>query len=573
MNFAKTCRLLRLWFPALLLFGSLACVPETSHEVATQHESLFVDRTFGSHRYKLFVPSGYSAGRAMPLVMMLHGCTQDPAQFASSTQYNALAEAQGFLVVYPEQPTSEDANRCWSWFQTAHQSRGAGQPQWLAGLVADIGKNYSIDSGRVYVGGLSAGAAMSVILGATYPDVFAAIAVGSGLEFRAASSASDALAAMRSGGPSPTSQGRTAYRAMGMAARTVPVIVFHGSSDTTVAPVNADQIVAQWAKTNDLASDGSEDGNITDSADLTSTGTVPSGRSYSRASYRDKRSGSEVMAKVIVQGMGHAWSGGSSAGSFSDPRGPDATALSWEFFRAHPMPTTMPPFDGGTDGGGPVDMRTPSDLAADLATPDLATPDLGVRDMATPDLATPDLGVRDMATPDLALPPTRYVLSAVATESGFVGQVAADGIGAGTAKIGDKGLYNGDTFRAILSFDTSALPTTAPRSAELVISRKTMTGAVSSLLFDLKRGVFGRDGSLGLDDYAAAPTTAGFASVAPPARDGDKLVIAIPPTVLGMPAAGRFQFRIRASTPVDFKSDLIELWLQGAAAAQLVLTY
>ncbi len=570
MRFAKVrASMLRL-LPVLLL-GSSACVVDHDAAIAFRREPLFVDGTFGSHRYKLFVPSSYAADRPMPLVMMLHGCTQDPSQFASSTQYNTLAESQGFLVVYPEQPSSEDSTRCWSWFKPMHQSRGAGQPEWLASLVSELGKKYSIDRSRVYVGGLSAGAAMSVILGATYPDVFAAIAVGSGLEYRAASGSSDALTAMRSGGPSPATQGRTAYRAMGAAARVVPVIVFHGSSDGTVAPVNADQIISQWVKTNDLAADGSEDGTFSDTPDSTISGSVPSGRSYSRASYRDKRTGREALAKVLVQGMGHAWSGGSTSGSFSDPKGPDATAMSWEFFRSHPMGSVMPSTDGGVDAGGHPDMTAPLDLGNDLARPDLTTPDL-----AMPDFSMPQDMIRhqDMVLPPDLLPPaTKILLLSIAAESGFVGQVAADGIGVGTIKAGDKGLFNADTFRTILSFDTTGLPTTAPRAAELVLVRKGMTGAATSLSVDVKRGAFGRDASLASDDHAAAASATGVASFAPPARDNDQVVVPIPLSALGSLAAPRVQLRITAKTAADFRSDVIEFWLTGVSAAQLVLTY
>ena len=549
----------------LAIVDGSGCTPEPAPPLGTGRSAVLVDGTYGTHRYKLFVPSGYSAGRPTPLVMMLHGCTQDAAQFANGTQYHVLAESQGFIVVYPELSTGEDPSRCWSWYQPAHQARGSGQPAWLTGLVGELGKSYTLDRSRVYVGGLSAGAAMAVILGATYPDVFAAIAVGSGLEYRAASGSGDALSAMRSGGPSPDAQGRTAYRAMGAAARVVPVIVFHGTSDGTVAPVNADQVIAQWAKTDDLAADGMEDGTISTRPDATTGGTVPGGRSYTRASYLDHRTGAETLVKVLVQSMGHAWSGGSSSGSFTDPRGPSATQLSWEFFRGHRIGSIDPPTDGGVIDSGTRDMAAPTDLR----TPDLGTPDLGTPDLGTPDLGTPDLGTPDLGTPvDLGPPPLRIGLPALAGESGFVGQLAADGIAVGVPKAGDKGLFNSDTYRAILSFDVGALPAGSPRSAELWLTRRSQSGVVSSVAADIRVGAFGRDAALQSDDYAAAASTTGAASFTPPARDGDTVRIPLSPALLGPLPGRRLQIRLRATTPIDFKADAIE-W----TAPTLLLVY
>jgi poly(hydroxyalkanoate) depolymerase family esterase len=280
---------------ALLLLLGCSCVrvdADVDGEPAGRTAALLAGKTttgsFGGRSYRLFTPSGYAAGKPLPLVLMLHGCTQDAAGFERGTQMSALGESQGFFVLYAEQPSSADANKCWEWWLPGNQAR-SGEPAQLAGLVQHVAGGVDIDPARVYVVGFSAGAAMSAILGATYPDVFAAIAVGSGLEYKAATSALDALTAMQKGGPSPATQGRAAYSAMGAARRAVPVIVFHGSSDTTVAPVNAGQIIEQWAKTDDLAADGVEDGSVSATPDSTTTATVPGGRSYSVSVHRDKK--------------------------------------------------------------------------------------------------------------------------------------------------------------------------------------------------------------------------------------------------------------------------------------------
>ncbi|WP_081415042.1 extracellular catalytic domain type 1 short-chain-length polyhydroxyalkanoate depolymerase [Ectobacillus panaciterrae] len=315
----------------------------------------FITETYNGRNYKLYIPSGYQAGSAVPLVVMLHGCTQDPDQFAAGTQMNNLAETENFIVMYPEQTSSANSNKCWNWFAPAHQSRGSGEPALIAGMVNQVKSTYSIDSNRVFVSGLSAGAAMSVIMGATYPDIFAAIGVGAGLEYKAATSLTNAYTAMNSGGPNPVQQGNAAYTAMGSAKRAVPVIVFHGTSDYTVYSVNAHQVISQWAQTNNCALDSEDNNNIADVADETITGSIPGGRSYTRYVYKDS-SGAAIMEKYMIDRMGHAWSGGSSSGSYTDPRGPNATQIIWNFFKHHPMnesrgatlPVTIAAPDGGT---------------------------------------------------------------------------------------------------------------------------------------------------------------------------------------------------------------------------------
>ncbi|EGK11635.1 alpha/beta hydrolase family esterase [Kroppenstedtia eburnea] len=282
--------------------------------------------------YKLYIPSRHDGQTPLPLVVMLHGCTQNPDDFAAGTGMNTLAEKEGFLVAYPEQPIFANMNKCWNWFDPAHQSRNMGEPASIAGVVRQIQREYAVDDHQVHVAGLSAGGAMSVIMGATYPDMFAAIGVGAGLEYQAATTISGAYMAMLYGGPDPSRQGELAFRRMGTRARSVPTIVFHGTADYTVNPINADQVISQWARTNDLAVGG---GGIDDISDGSEQKTAPGGYDYTRFLYKDG-SGNILMEKYMIQKMGHAWSGGNSAGSYTDPKGPDASRIMWEFFASHP---------------------------------------------------------------------------------------------------------------------------------------------------------------------------------------------------------------------------------------------
>jgi len=250
---------------------------------------------------------------------------------------NSYAEQYHFLVAYPEQPASANANKCWNWFDTRHQSRGTGEPASIAGIVNKVKRDYAVDDRRIYVAGLSAGAAMSVILGATYPDIFAAIGVHSGLEYQAATDTNAAWMAMLYGGPDPVQQGTKAYQAMGGYARVVPTIVVHGTADYTVDSINGNQVLSQWAQTNDWAMDGLDNNDVDDQADLIEYKSVPGSKAYTEYSYR-YRIGNVVMKKVMVNGMGHAWSGGSYAGTYTDPQGPEASLMMWQFFAVHPKP-------------------------------------------------------------------------------------------------------------------------------------------------------------------------------------------------------------------------------------------
>lgn len=329
----------------LFLFLWLTAVPHAQASTFTSH-------TYNGRTYKLFIPSGYSAGTAVPLVVMLHGCSQTPDNIANETELNTYAEAQTFIAVYPQQTSANNNLQCWNWFEPAHQSRGSGEPASIAGITNQVKSQYSVDPDQVYVAGFSAGAAMTVIMGATYPDIYSGIAVGAGLEYKAATSSINAWSAMSSGGPNPNTQGNAAYSAMGSNADLVRVIVFHGTSDYTVQSVNGNQVISQWAQTNDRASDGSDNNNIDDTAEQTINDAIPGGRSFTRSIYEDS-SGNVVMEKYLITGMGHAWSGGPSGGSYTDPQGPEATELMLDFFMGSPGGgDTTPPITTASPAGG-----------------------------------------------------------------------------------------------------------------------------------------------------------------------------------------------------------------------------
>jgi poly(hydroxyalkanoate) depolymerase family esterase len=289
----------------------------------------------GSRHYRLWVPATPNERKPSPLVMMLHGCTHDAEQTAEISGMNDVAEVNGFLVVYPEQSRLANLMKCWNWFAEKNQSRDAGEPSILAAVIDKVRSRHHVDGDRIYVVGVSAGGAMASILGATYPDLFAAIGVFAGVEFKAATSVATGLAAMKHGGPDPVRQGQFAFDAMrgGLTQtkrRRMPVIVFHGTADTTVNPVNADQVIVQWGKTNACLATRSADSEFAFSERVIGV-EVPGGYAFRRYIYTDQ-AGCLLMEKWLVQGLGHAWSGSPKASKYGDLKGPNASAEIWRFF-------------------------------------------------------------------------------------------------------------------------------------------------------------------------------------------------------------------------------------------------
>ncbi len=278
----------------------------------------------GSRAYKLYVPSQYR-GQPLPLIVMLHGCTQSPDDFAAGTRMNLRAEEHNCFVVYPEQAASANISKCWNWFRPGDQIRGQGEPALIAGLTREVMSDYSVDEERVYAAGLSAGGAAAAVLAAAYPDLYAAIGVHSGLACGAASDVPSAFAAMRRS--RPMAKRRSGGNLSGRAgySRIVPAIVFHGDQDMTVHPTNGDHVIAQLKEA--LA---------TDVAVTIEHGRVPGSRAYTRTVHRDAADKS-IFEQWVIHGAGHAWSGGSPVGSYTDPQGPDATREMFRFFLEHPF--------------------------------------------------------------------------------------------------------------------------------------------------------------------------------------------------------------------------------------------
>ncbi|WP_299651621.1 PHB depolymerase family esterase [uncultured Tateyamaria sp.] len=264
----------------------------------------------GTRAYWIYTPTSALEG-ATGVVMMLHGCTQTPVDFAAGTGMNRLADQNGFVVIYPAQSRGDNAQSCWNWFSRGDQRRGRGEPAILAGLAAQVAADHGVDKEQTFVAGLSAGGAMAAILGETYPDVFAAVGAHSGLPVGAAKDVPSAFAAM----------GGTVLEASGKveAGSGVRTVVFHGSADATVHPKNGDRIVQRAM---DVVG--------RQSVETTERG-AENGRTYTRKIIRND-TGVGMVEHWRIDGQGHAWSGGAAAGSYTDPQGPDASAEMIRFF-------------------------------------------------------------------------------------------------------------------------------------------------------------------------------------------------------------------------------------------------
>jgi poly(hydroxyalkanoate) depolymerase family esterase len=296
----------------------------------------------GNRAYKVYLPAAAAAAAApRAMVVMLHGCTQSADDFAAGTQMNRLADQHGFLVVYPEQGAEANPSKCWNWFKPQDQRRDAGEPALIAGIVREVAQAHATDPGRVFVAGLSAGAAMALVLGETYPDLFTAVGVHSGLPFGSAHDIPSALAAMKGGrgrgagsSPMPAAAGTPRRKAR----QPVPVIVFHGDRDHTVQQSNGAQIVQQAQDAH--AAHAAQGGDAKLQA-RTQQGVAPGGRRFSRTVHADA-AGHARIEYWTVHGAGHAWSGGHASGSFTDAGGPDASAEMVRFFLALPAAAAAP---------------------------------------------------------------------------------------------------------------------------------------------------------------------------------------------------------------------------------------
>jgi poly(hydroxyalkanoate) depolymerase family esterase len=287
------------------LFARVERRPEIDRPSGAQYLTRSFSSSSGVRNYKLYIPAN-NGHRPRGLIVMLHGCSQNPDDFAVGTAMNDLAELHGLIVAYPHQTTANNPSSCWNWFRPADQMRGHGEPAILAGITRELASEFNVGREQTFAAGMSAGGAMAMVMAETYPDLFAGVGIHSGLDYKSASDVASAFAAMRG-----LSHSRAA--ASPPAAFAVRTILFHGGSDTIVHPSNADRISARLRSTAVHVSSKTQ-----------------RGEGYTRVTLGSERA--SLFETWSVDDLGHAWSGGNSAGSFTDQRGPDASAEMVRFF-------------------------------------------------------------------------------------------------------------------------------------------------------------------------------------------------------------------------------------------------
>jgi len=314
--------------PVRAILTTLAALTMTSTAAGQSADAAHSAGTFewhtyageaGTRRYRLFLPAGRGGSRPAPLVVMLHGCTQDPDDFARGTRFDQIAAERGVIVAWPEQTGEHHPQKCWTWYDPSHQGSGRGEPALVAGIAREVMARHAVDPRRVYVAGVSAGAGMAVNAAAAYPELFVAVASHSGVPYRAAAGVPHAMAVMRGGSPDPAILAYALQDALG--GRRLPLLAIHGAADAVVSATNSRQLAAQWAGVLALSASPAE---------RATEGSLAVERTRWKAA-----DGSTAVELVIVDGLGHAWSGGSPEGTYTDARGPDAARLVLDFLLAH----------------------------------------------------------------------------------------------------------------------------------------------------------------------------------------------------------------------------------------------
>lgn len=614
--------------------------------VAAAQQGTSVTRSYNGRSCRVYVPASYRAGAKRPLVVLLHGCTQDPADFARGTEFDRIADQHGLLVLYPQQTQAANQNKCWNWFEPGHQARGRGEPASIVGCVEGVAKEWGVDRERVYVGGLSAGGGMTSILGVTYPDVFAAIAVHAGLQFDAANDVGGAFLAMFQGGPNPEASARSAISVMGSRKRVVPTLVVHGTGDNTVRPINGEHTIRQFAQIADLVIDGQDDDDVSGRPTRTRQEVSAAGLRYTV--YDHDYQGATLLRRIEVEGMSHAWSGGSSAGSYTDPQGPSASEAMWAFFSQHTRSGASAPTTGGNDTTPPtttvappagrypnpvdvelvsseqgatyftLDGSAPStrsqrysqpirisgdttltyfsvdaagnheaaqqvrfEIGAAPVTPTPITPTPVTPTPVTP--GTPTTGTPTTGTPTTPGAPCLCATKTLVVKSsgaldGFLGRYRAWGGGAGQPKVGDKGMFQQDLYRAFLSFDTRALPDNATVvGVVLRVRRASAEGSPAEVAIDLQRGHFGAGPGVERDDFDAPATAYDAGRLSAPARAGEQSEATLQSAAhAAIDAQGTTQVRLRAVIgKAQFKARSLTLFggEDGNDAPELVIRY
>ena len=512
--------------------GNAEAVKSVSYTVVTvSAEGTSVELNIAGRPAKLFISGKYREGVDMPLIVMLHGDGQTAEQFELLTNMNDIADSKGFIVLYLSADNSSPLTS-WEWYSTSVQA-GSGDTAYIVNAINTINATYSIDDSKIYAVGFGAGAAMANIVAATNPNLIKAIAVISGTQYAAASDINGSFNAKVSGG---AATGQAIVDAMGANGDVTPVIVIHGAKDETFGFVNADLTISQWAGANDTLDNATNDNSVTATPSATENFS-----NYSKYVYNNAN-GITVMEKYIVNNMGYAWSGGNVAGDYTYPAGPNASELICEFFAktanndyyvepgeidvTPPVTSTLP--EGGTFDEDLLVFINTNETATtyytlDGTTPTTASPiytaPIPITETTTLKFFSVDVAgnVEDVKTREYVIVEKQYSTTDITydkSNSGYAGSINIFGYGTDTVQTGLAGMYNGDSIRGIVSFDTSGLDLSNVSSVVLRLHVADWGSAVNSISIDVANGYFGSAG-IQLSDFRASASATGIATASP----------------------------------------------------------
>lgn len=512
--------------------GNKETVKSVSYTIVTVNtEGTSVELDIAGRPAKLFVSGKYREGMDMPLIVMLHGDGQTAEQFELLTNMNDMADSKGFMVLYLSADSASPLTS-WEWYNTSVQA-GSGDTAYIVNAINTINSTYSIDDSKIYAVGFGAGAAMANIVAATNPKLIKAIAVISGTQYAAASDINGSFNAKVSGG---AATGQAIVDAMGANGDVTPVIVIHGAKDETFGFVNADLTISQWAEANDVLDNATDDNSV-----IATPSATENFSKYSKYVYNNAN-GVTVMEKYVVNDMGYAWSGGNVAGDYTYPAGPNASELICEFFAktasndyyvepgeidvTAPVTTTLP--EGGTFEGSVTIIISVNENATTYYTLDGSTPTTASSVYTTPFEITETTtlkffsvdeagNVEDVKTRVFTIVEKEYSTTDITydkSNSGYAGSINIFGYGTDTVQTGLAGMYNGESIRGIVSFNTSGLDLSNVSSVVLRLHVENWSSAVNSISIDVVNGYFGSAG-IQLSDFRASASATGIATASP----------------------------------------------------------
>ena len=512
--------------------GNTESVKSVSYTVITGDvEGTSVELDIAGRPAKLYISGKYREGMDMPLVVMLHGDGQTAEQFELLTNMNDVADSKGFMVLYLSADSASQLTS-WEWYNTSVQA-GSGDTAYIVNAINTINSSYSIDDNKIYAVGFGAGAAMANIVASTNPKLIKAIAVVSGTQYAAASDINGSFNAKVSGG---AATGQAIVDAMGANGDVTPVIVIHGASDETFGFVNADLTISQWADANDMLDNATADNSVTATPSATENFST-----YSKYLYNNAN-GVTVMEKYVVNNMGYAWSGGNVAGDYTYTSGPNASELIYDFFTktvnndyyvepgeidiTPPVTSTLP--EGGTFDEDLLVFINTNETATTYYTLDGTTPTtassiytapISITETTTLKFFSVDEAgnVEDVKTREYVIVKKEYSTTDITydkSNSGYAGKINIFGYGTDTVQAGLAGMYNGESIRGIVSFDTSGVDFSGASSVVLRLHIAEWASAVNSISIDIVNGYFGSAG-IQLSDFSASASATGIATASP----------------------------------------------------------